>query len=56
MFSQRGYENDEAALTAIFNRFERWQTIRAVLLFDAAALYCGRWSIISTHRISLQIT
>ncbi|MBA3872840.1 MAG: hypothetical protein H0X30_27230 [Anaerolineae bacterium] len=31
MFSQRHHENDEAALTAIFNRFERWQTIRAIL-------------------------
>jgi len=31
MFSQRRHENDEAALTAIFNRFERWQTIRAIL-------------------------
>src|SRR5690349_13861487 len=31
MFSQRRHENDEAALVTIFNRFERWQTIRAVL-------------------------
>src|SRR5690349_686702 len=31
MFSQRRHENDEAALTTIFNRFEHWQTIRAVL-------------------------
>lgn len=31
MFSQRGHENDEAALTAIFKRFERWQTARAIL-------------------------
>ncbi len=31
MFSQRQHENDEAALALIFNRFERWQTIRAGL-------------------------
>jgi len=31
MFSQRRHENDEAALTTIFNRFEHWQTIRAIL-------------------------
>jgi len=31
MFSQRSHENDEAALAAIFNRFERWQTLRALL-------------------------
>ena len=31
MFSQRKHLNDEAALTAIFNRFERWQTLRAFL-------------------------
>jgi hypothetical protein len=31
MFSQRRYDHDEAALKAVFNRFERWQTIRAVL-------------------------
>jgi hypothetical protein len=31
MFSQRRYNNDETALAAVFNRFERWQTVRAVL-------------------------
>ena len=30
MFSQRRHAQDEAALTEIFNRFERWQTLRAV--------------------------
>ncbi|MEO8611033.1 MAG: hypothetical protein ABI690_24265 [Chloroflexota bacterium] len=31
MFSQRQYAQDEAALVAVFNRFERWQTLRAIL-------------------------
>jgi len=31
MFSQRRYPNDETALVGVFNRFERWQTIRAIL-------------------------
>jgi hypothetical protein len=31
MFTQRQHESDEAALTQVFNRFERWQTIRALL-------------------------
>jgi hypothetical protein len=38
MFSQRRHSQDEAALTEIFNRFERWQTLRAffqVLTFGA---------------------
>ena len=30
-FSQRKVANDEAALTAVFNRFERLQTLRATL-------------------------
>jgi hypothetical protein len=30
-FSQRRAVGDEAALTRIFNRFERWQALRAVL-------------------------
>jgi hypothetical protein len=30
-FKQRKVVNDEAALIAIFQRFERWQTLRAVL-------------------------
>jgi hypothetical protein len=30
-FRQRSVVNDEAALTAIFTRFERWQTLRVVL-------------------------
>jgi len=44
-FKQRKAANDEAALTAIFNRFERWQTLRVVLqvLTFAAAL----WALVS---------
>ncbi|HEV7235439.1 MAG TPA: hypothetical protein VGN15_04605, partial [Ktedonobacteraceae bacterium] len=30
-FRQRKVANDEAALTAVFNTFERWQTVRAIL-------------------------
>src|SRR5918995_434213 len=30
-FSQRRVANDEAALTGVFDRFERWQTLRATL-------------------------
>lgn len=30
-FSQRKVVNDEAALTAVFNKFERWQTVRVIL-------------------------
>lgn len=44
-FRQRRVANDEAALTAIFNRFERWQTLRVVLqvLTFAAVL----WALIT---------
>ncbi len=40
-FKQRSVPNDEVALAAIFNRFERWQTARVVLqtLTFAAALW-----------------
>jgi len=31
MLSQRGVADNEIALKAIFDRFERWQTIRAIL-------------------------
>ncbi len=30
-FKQRQVKNDEAALAAIFNQFERWQTARVIL-------------------------
>ncbi len=48
MFSQKHHDSDEAALVAIFNRFERWQTLRALLqvvtfamLLLAAMRYVG---------------
>jgi hypothetical protein len=34
-FSQRRAGNDEAALTAIFDRFTRWQTVRVTLQVTA---------------------
>ncbi len=46
MFRQRRYENDEAALTALFTRFELWQTLRAllqVLTFGALLLAVVRY-------------
>ena len=44
-FRQRQVANNGAALTAIFNRFERWQTLRVVLqvLTFAAVL----WALIT---------
>jgi hypothetical protein len=30
-FSQRKVDQDEVALARVFNRFERWQTLRAAL-------------------------
>lgn len=48
MFRQRKHENDEAALTAVFNRFARLQTLRVLLhvLTFAASL----WTLISYGR------
>jgi hypothetical protein len=45
MFSQRRHGDDEAALTKIFNRFERWHALRAFLqvLTFAAVL----WALIN---------
>lgn len=44
-FRQRKAASDDAALTAIFNRFERWQTLRVVLqVFTFAALL---WALIT---------
>jgi hypothetical protein len=49
MFSQRRYQNDEAALTQVFNRFERWQTVRAVLQMLAfIAILWGLFTFLST--------
>ena len=46
LFSQRRYERDEAALTAVFDRFERWQTVRVlvqVLTFGATL-----WALVAS--------
>ena len=42
------HENDEAALTTIFNRFERWQTIRAVL--QLLTLHALLWALLNYVR------
>lgn len=46
LFSQRRYERDEAALTVVFDRFERWQTVRVliqVLTFGATL-----WALVAS--------
>jgi hypothetical protein len=44
-FSQRKVANDELALANIFRRFERWQTLRAILqLFTLVAML---WAIVA---------
>jgi hypothetical protein len=42
-FSQRKVANDEAALTAVFNRFEWWQTVRVIL--QALTFVAVLWAI-----------
>ena len=44
-FSQRKVVNDEAALTVIFNHFERWQTLRVVL--QALTFAAVLWALIT---------
>jgi hypothetical protein len=44
--SQRRHVDDESALTDLFNRFERLQTVR--WLFNLAALACAIWLLIGT--------
>ena len=44
-FKQRKVTSDEAALTAIFNHFERWQTARVVLQVGAFAAVL--WALIT---------
>ena len=48
LFSQRRYDSDETALEGVFNRFERWQTLRVLVqaltfgvLLWALVLYVG---------------
>ncbi len=43
LFSQRRHPQDEAALREIFNRFERWQTLRA--FFQVLAFGALLWAI-----------
>jgi hypothetical protein len=45
MFRQRKHENDEAALTAVFNRFARLQSLRVFLLVLTFA--ASLWALIS---------
>lgn len=44
-FKQRKVPNDEAALTAIFYRFERWQTLRVV--FQALTFAAVLWALVT---------
>ena len=48
LFSQRRYANDEAALAAVFDRFARWQTLRA--LFQLLAFIALLWALASGVR------
>ena len=48
--SQRRYVGDEVALTRLFNRFERLQTVRWAL--NLAALLAAGWVLIETLRAS----
>jgi hypothetical protein len=45
-FSQRSAGDDEAALRAIFARFERWQTLRAIL--QVATFVAMVWALAAT--------
>jgi hypothetical protein len=45
-FSQRTVGDDEAALAAIFDRFERWQTVRAIL--QLATFLAVLWALATT--------
>lgn len=42
-FKQRSVPNDEAALAAIFKRFERWQTARVIL--QALTFTAALWAL-----------
>ncbi|MGH2515269.1 MAG: hypothetical protein ACRDHP_06400, partial [Ktedonobacterales bacterium] len=46
-FSQRKVQNDEGALAQVFDRFARWQALRAVLqTFTFAAML---WALVATR-------
>jgi hypothetical protein len=46
--SQRGHVGDDSALTRLFNRFERLQTVRWAL--NLGALGCAIWLLVATLR------
>jgi hypothetical protein len=48
--SQRRYADDEQALTRLFDRFERLQTVRWAL--NLGALACAVWVLVATLRVS----
>jgi len=48
MFSQRQHENDEVALTQVFNRFARLQTLRALLQVITFATLL--WALVTYRR------
>ncbi len=47
-FEQRHHENDEAALSSIFDRFTRWQTLRAFL--QVLTFFTLLWAIVAYPR------
>ncbi|MGI8586922.1 MAG: hypothetical protein ACR2M0_04440 [Chloroflexia bacterium] len=47
-FEQRCHENDEAALSSIFDRFARWQTLRAFL--QVLTFITLLWAIVAYPR------
>lgn len=51
-FSQRKVADDETALGVVFDRFERWQTLRAVL--QLATFLVMVWALLVTGRSSAE--
>ena len=48
-FSQRHVGDDEAALAILFDRFERWQTARAIL--QLGTFLAMLWALAATVRV-----
>lgn len=46
LLSQRRVAGDEGALERVFDRFERWQALRAVI--DVATLGAAVWALVAT--------
>jgi hypothetical protein len=46
LLAQRKVARDEQALERVFDRFERWQTVRA--LIDVATLGASVWALVAT--------